>query len=262
MLCLTNDRFHLASFTIDLIASIKLSKSKRFDLPYGGVISKVLTYFSVFPCASDHLAPQFGPYGQTTVAKSKSLKRKRSISSVNIPSSSTIPPPPPIPLPCAVLSHLEKMFEETREMVLSQVRNLKKEVAELKGSVSKIGVALTTLLKRTKDNNFVRIEAAAHVEGDAVQDDAKDDAEAEDEALVEKASTFGVVHMEFLDPGNEYLFTDLFGDGQNPLDKATAHIAPANPVPPAYLVDPVYPIDDDEDSKESHQQVLLLLCPS
>jgi hypothetical protein len=86
---LKNYSIDLASKIIDLIASIKLSKLKKFSLPFGDVISKVFTYISVFPCASNHVALQFGTCEQATIAISESLKRKMSISSINTPSSST-----------------------------------------------------------------------------------------------------------------------------------------------------------------------------
>ena len=129
---LKNHRINLASCIIDLIASIKLSKSKKFALPYGGTISKVLIHLFVFPCSSDHITPQLGPYDQTTIAKSKSLKRKRSIASDNTPFSSTVVPNLPSSISSEMFSCLEKMFLETREMVLNQVRGLLKEVANSK----------------------------------------------------------------------------------------------------------------------------------
>lgn len=240
---LKNHCIDLESCIIDLITSIKLSKSQKLALPYGGMISKVLTHFSDFPCASDHLAPQFGPCYQITLAKSESLKRKRSASSVNTPSSSTTAPPFPIPLPSDVLSCLEKMFEDTREIVLIQVRDLKKEAAKLKGSMSKIEMALTTLLKRTNDSITERNEAETQVEGDAAQENA----ELEDDVPTGKGSTFGMVHLEFLDFENEYLFRD----SQNPQGNAAAPSHLVDPVLPTDLVDPTDPRDDDDDSLES-----------
>jgi hypothetical protein len=76
---LKNHRIDLASCIIDLIAFTKLSKSKKFALPYGSTISKILIHFSLFPCSSDHIAPRLGPCDQTNVAKSESLKRKRQL---------------------------------------------------------------------------------------------------------------------------------------------------------------------------------------
>jgi hypothetical protein len=104
---------------------------------------------------------------------------------------------------------------KTREMDLNQVKDVQKEVAELRGSFSKVEVALTTFLKRTKDRSITGNEAEAHVKEDAALDDEGDEAEAEveDDAHIEKANTFGMIHMEYLDHERNNIITDLFRKG-------------------------------------------------
>jgi hypothetical protein len=83
--------------------------------------------------------------------------------------------------------------------------------------------------------------------GDAAMDEVGDKVEPEDDVPFEKASTFGMIHMEYLDPGKDQLFSDLFTDCQNPLDASTDTTAP---ILSANLVDP---IADDEDEDEDSE---------
>jgi hypothetical protein len=95
---------------------------------------------------------------------------------------------------------------------------------------------------RTQDKGIPGIESEVPM-GDAAMDEVGDKVEPEDDVPFEKARTFGMIHMEYLDPRKDQLFSDLFTDCQNPLD---ASIDTTAPIPSANPVDPIA-VDDDED---------------
>ena len=102
---------------------------------------------------------------------------------------------------------------------------------------------------RTQENGIPGIESEVPM-GDAAMDEVGDKAEPDDDVPFEKASTFGMIHMEYLDPENDQLFFDLFTDGQNPLDASTNT---TTPIPSADPVDPIADDDDDEDEDEDFE---------
>ncbi|KAE8099810.1 hypothetical protein FH972_017763 [Carpinus fangiana] len=83
---------------------------------------------------------------------------------------------------------------------------------------SKVEVAFTTLLKRTKEKSHPGVELEAHV-GDVVLDEE----------------------------GNDQMLTDLFKDGQNPFEAPADAIAP---VPHTAPVDPMLHDDDETEDSE------------
>lgn len=138
---LKSHKVDLASVIIDGIASVANAKALKLGLGYAGVISKVLSHFSVPRRKNEVVVSQPSAFNRSTIAK-----YEKSISSMSAPSSTASTSSDSRFLSSKNLSQLEELLEQHKNFVSLQVDELKQSVDEIQHKVVKVEAAVQSLL--------------------------------------------------------------------------------------------------------------------